>query len=205
MTQQEVIKTFVKALDDTQLSGRAALDEAVKACTNLGSYKELVDQFKADVEACGDNYQRFLIEKCGIILDNDDTGAITGADAGGDSVITDDNILPADGDPVYPEGSEFTIDGLTIYGIPDRSELTGAQQTIVHSWWLDGSIDLINQSYGFTFNEEGTGNHRMRLMFEDVDEVWKAAVQYTTAEDPTDGDTAPSSFVASILRAIVDR
>ena len=87
------------------------------------------------------------------------------------------------GAAIYPSSDTFIVDGLTLYGIPDRSSLTSAQQTIVRgicSWWLDGSIDLINRSYGFTFNEEGTANHRMRLVFDDTDELWKAAVHHTT-------------------------
>lgn len=38
MTQQEVIKAFNESLNNTQLSGRAALDEAVKASSNFTSY-----------------------------------------------------------------------------------------------------------------------------------------------------------------------
>lgn len=34
-TQQEVIKAFMKSLDTTTLSGEAALDEAIRACSNF--------------------------------------------------------------------------------------------------------------------------------------------------------------------------
>lgn len=48
MTQQEVIKAFNQSLNQTELSGRAALDEAVKASSNFSSYQEVVDKFLKD-------------------------------------------------------------------------------------------------------------------------------------------------------------
>ena len=165
LTQQEVIKAFIKSLDETEFSGRAALDEAVRACSNFESYQTLVDRFKADVEASGDNYQRFLIEKCGIILNNEDAGAITGSDAGGSEVKTNLGILPAEGEAVYPEGSEFTVNGLTIYGVPDRSTLTEQEQLVVqglYSWWIKDSLNLIEETYGLTLDGDIT-NRRLKL------------------------------------------
>ena len=46
----------------------------------------------ADCRACG-NADIFLRDYCGIILDNADTGAITGWDAGGLSIKTADNVI----------------------------------------------------------------------------------------------------------------
>ena len=45
MTQQEVIKAFNHSLDTTTVSGRAALDEAVKASSDFTSYQEVVNKF----------------------------------------------------------------------------------------------------------------------------------------------------------------
>ncbi len=118
MTQQEVIKAFMQSLDKTELSGRAALDEAVRASSNFSSYQEVANQFLED-QTTAKNWHRFLVEKCGIILDNADTGAISGSDAGG-TEKTAETILPAKGKAKYPSGTSFTVDGLTIYGIPIR-------------------------------------------------------------------------------------
>ncbi|MBQ9479517.1 MAG: calcium-binding protein, partial [Selenomonadaceae bacterium] len=186
--QVGAIKRLMASLDQTTLSGTDALDEAINAASNgsVESYADFVNRFRADLISCGGNGQRFLLEYCGINLFNEDTGAITGADAGG-TLKSETDLIDVSGAASYPSSDTFTIDGLTLYGLPDRSSLTADQQMIVrdlYSWWLDGSLELINQSYGLTLNEEGTTNHRMRLNFYDVDQLWKAAVEYMEGDEP---------------------
>ena len=41
MTQQEIIKAFMKSLDETKLSGEAALNEAIRACSPFSNFAEL--------------------------------------------------------------------------------------------------------------------------------------------------------------------
>ncbi|MBR1580544.1 MAG: hypothetical protein IJ668_08620, partial [Selenomonadaceae bacterium] len=189
--QVSVIKRFMASLDQTELSGRAALDEAVRASSDFTSYAQLVEQFRADIESCDGNWDKFLQQYCGIKLYNKDTGAITGSDAGGSTVKTNATIVDlgeySEDDP-YPEGSEFTVDGLTIYGIPDRDELTDDQQVIVknlYNHWLKGGLDLIKQSYGLSYNEEGTTNHRLCLRFMDEEDggMLAAVVANPTGDD----------------------
>ena len=94
MTQQEVIKKFMASLDTTTLSGKAALDEAIKAATNyFNNIETAIKQMVADSKNAK-NSNDFLKKYCGIILDNDDTGAITGKDAGGSKTKTDSSIVP---------------------------------------------------------------------------------------------------------------
>ena len=172
-TQQEVMKAFMKSLDETEKSGRAALDEAIKASSNFGSYQEVVEKFAKDREAAGDNWHRFLVEKCGIILDNKDTGAISGSDAGGATSKGAEDIIPCEGDASYPSGSSFTVDGVTIYGIPDKDELSEDEQYIVqglYSWWIRDALALIKESYGLSFTEENTTNARMKLRLYEEDD-----------------------------------
>ena len=69
MTQQEVIKTFMHSLDETTLKGSAALNEAIKASSNFKSFKAVRTQFLNDLQSAK-NWQTFLVEKCGIVLDN---------------------------------------------------------------------------------------------------------------------------------------
>ena len=167
MTQQEVMKTFMQSLNETEKSGRSALDEAIKASSNFGSYQEVVSKFYADRQEAG-NWHTFLVRYCGIILDNADTGAISGSDAGGATAKGATDILPSEGDTAYPEGSSFTVDGLTIYGIPPKEELTEDQQYVVqglYSWWLRDALALIKESYGLTFTDDGTTNMRLKLHF----------------------------------------
>ena len=61
-TQQEVIKAFMQSLDKIELSGRAALDEAVRASSNFSSYQEVANQFLED-QMSANNWHRFLVEK----------------------------------------------------------------------------------------------------------------------------------------------
>lgn len=185
MTQQEVIKTFMQSLDKTELSGRAALDEAIQASSSFQNFEDFKRKFLADL-ATAKNWQTFLIEKCGIILDNEDTGAISGSDAGGTKKGAAD-ILPSKGKAKYPEGTSFTVDGLTIYGIPPKENLTDDQQIVVqglYSWWIRDALKLIEESYGFSFSAEDATNSRMKLKFvNDENENFLAYVSF----DGSDG------------------
>ena len=133
------------------------------------------------------NWQTFLIEKCGIILDNKDTGAISGSDAGGSKTKTATDIIPSKGEAKYPEGTFFTVRGVTIYGIPPKETLTQDQQIIVqglYSWWLRDALKLIEESYGFSYKEADTTNARLKLKFyEDPDSGVLASVNF----DGSDG------------------
>ena len=187
MTQQEVIRTFMQSLNDTTLKGGAALNEAIKASSNFKSFSAVRKQFLDDLKAAK-NWHTFLVEKCGIILDNTDTGAISGSDAGGKVTKTATDILPSTGEAQYPEGSSFIIDGLTIFGIPDKKFLTADQQYVItglYSWWLPDALELIKESYGFSFTDVDTTNSRLQLKFEnDPDDGTFAYVSF----DNIDGD-----------------
>ena len=148
--QQEVIRRFMASLDKTPLEGTDAVDAAVRACSDFDDLDALIDQFISDCENADD----FLKNYCGIDLDNEDTGAITGFDAGGSTVKTNESIVLESGDASYPEGTSFEINGLTV-NIPEQDELTDAQQTIIrglYSWWLSGALDLIAESYGSNYS-----------------------------------------------------
>ncbi|MBR4151455.1 MAG: hypothetical protein IKT98_00670, partial [Selenomonadaceae bacterium] len=98
MTPQQVIKNFMEALDthsfkssgtseaNKQALAKDILDQAIKASSNFNGIQDLIDSFISDCrsynEADSSNgWINFLKEKCGIDLDNIDTGAITGSDA----------------------------------------------------------------------------------------------------------------------------
>lgn len=185
MTQQEVIKTFMQSLNDTTLKGGAAVNEAIKASSSFKSFSAVRSQFLADLKVAK-NWHTFLVEKCGIILDNADTGAISGADAGGSSVKTATDILPSTGTAKYPIGSSFTVDGLTIYGIPDKKYLTADQQYVItglYSWWLRDALALIKESYGLSYTDVDTTNSRLQLKFEDdPDDTTFASVSFSNID-----------------------
>lgn len=89
LSQLQIMRDFMQALDETTTFGNKAFDVAVVACSRglYSSAQDLVDRFIYDcVNHGGYNYdtqKQFLLEYCGINLNNTDTGAITGADAGG--------------------------------------------------------------------------------------------------------------------------
>ena len=164
-TQQKVIKTFMRTLDNTTLTGAAALNRAIRKSSDFKNFDEVKKQFLADLKAAK-NWHTFLVEKCGIILDNQDIGAISGADAGGSKVKTSDNLLSASGNAKYPSGSSFTVEGMTLYGIPPKDTLTEDEQYVVqglYSWWLRDALKLIKTSYGLSFDETDTTNSRLKL------------------------------------------
>lgn len=183
MTQQEVIKTFMQSLNDTTLKGGKALDAAIKTASNskFKNFAALKKKFLTDQKSAK-NWHTFLVEKCGIILDNADTGAISGSDAGGSKTKKGTNILPSTGKAKYPEGSSFTVDGLTIYGIPDKRFLTADQQYVIqglYSWWIRDALALIKESYGFSFTDVDTTNSRLKMEFvDDPNDTSHATVTY---------------------------
>ena len=187
-TQQEVIKTFMQSLNDTTLKGGKALDEAIKASSKFKSFSAVKKQFLADMKAA-DNWHTFLVQKCGIVLDNKDTGAISGADAGGSKAKGATDILPSTGTLKYPEGRSFTVDGLTIYGIPDESFLTDDQKYVIkglYSWWIRDALALIKESYGFSFTDANATNSRLKMKF--VNEPDSGTFAYVSY-DNIDGKT----------------
>ena len=76
---QDVIKNFMASLDQTNLSGESALDEAISACSNgaFSTIQEAIDQMVSDCRTSS-SANAFLADYCGIDLNNADTGAITG-------------------------------------------------------------------------------------------------------------------------------
>ena len=169
-TQQQVIKNFMAALDQTSSKGTAALDAAIKACSysQYTSIQTVINKMVSDCRSAG-NYETFLRDYCGIILDNDDTGAITGSDAGGYVTKTAESIVPEYmSEFVNYTGNSFTSRGLNfqlsyIYEDSDKSEhysnrsfgsLNNSEKVIwqaLYSWYAPKALDLIAESYGSNF------------------------------------------------------
>ena len=154
-TPQEVIRAFMQSLDRTTLRKREALDQAVRASSNFSSWQNVIDSMVSDCASYGGEGDRFLQEKCGIILSNEDTGAITGADAGAGVVKTAESVVPEDAPLVYPTSGTSTFYGLTAVW-PNKNSLTQSQQLIIaalNSWWIPNALQLIKESYGLSFEE----------------------------------------------------
>ena len=114
MTQQEVIKRFMYSLKTTDKTRKDAVSEAVyyAASNKFTNLDNLKNQFLSDIEKTN-NAEIFLKKYCGINLNNADTGAITGSDAGSGTVKTASSVVlesgnVSDWDYVAP-GSSFTL------------------------------------------------------------------------------------------------
>ncbi|MBR1646753.1 MAG: hypothetical protein IJ685_08255 [Selenomonadaceae bacterium] len=162
-TQRDVIKNFMAILDTTTAQGENALDAAISAVSNFSSYADFRTQLLSDCKAVN-NADTFLRTYCGIILDNDDTGAITGLDAGG-SVKTAESIVPESGELINFTGDSFTANGLTVkLGQVNSSGNTVARSfsdlsdneiylwQSIYTWWLASGLDLISESYGENYS-----------------------------------------------------
>ena len=163
-TQQDVIKQFMAVLDKTTSQGEDALDEAISACTNFSSYADFRAQLLSDCKAVG-NATTFLKTYCGIDLSNTDTGAITGSDAGG-TTKTSTSVVPESGSLSNFTGNSFTVNGLTVkLGNGDSEGNITSTRTFsdlddneaylwqaLYTWWMDGGLDLIADSYGSNYS-----------------------------------------------------
>ena len=109
-----VIKKFVQALIDTTSTGEAAANAAFKAVGAV-SYDTFKEKFHS--AQSGLSTQDFLEQYCGIRVNNKDTGAITGSDAGGSTTKTAESIISEAAKAVSltkAEYNSFTKNGLTV-------------------------------------------------------------------------------------------
>ena len=190
-TQQGVIKTFMAALDKTTKNGTAAVDEAVKACSNFGGVQAVINKMLADCKSYNDadsknGWENFLLEKCGINLDNLDTGAITGSDAGGSKAKTAESIVPESGALKKFTGNSFTINGLTVKlgqdgdnhsTIPRDYKTLSAQEKYIwhslYSYWTKSGLNLISESYGNNFSFLKESNPATKTLYITFDQTKK--------------------------------
>ena len=164
-TAAQVIKKFMVALDSTELSGEAALDEAVKACADgdFSSIREVIQRCVNDCQETSDG-TLFLQNSCDINLSNSDTGAISGLDAGGSTAKTAESIVPESGTAETPTGPTSSFSGLTVTW--PTGVLTTKERVIadyLNTWWIPQSLQLISDSYGLSFEEAGSRMNNIKI------------------------------------------
>ena len=176
-TPQDVIKAFMLSLDQsTETSVETMLDEAIRSASNnqYSTIQDVINSMVADCQAYNDadsvsGWKRFLLEKCDINLDNEDTGAISGYDAGGSSVEKTATSIVSENTTLDTEFEDnyFNINGLNVYLA--KQTASGAVSTIgyndtslgsderkiwqgLKSGWLANSLNLISNSYGSNYS-----------------------------------------------------
>ena len=193
VSQQEVIKSFMTTL--TTAGGKSAgIDEAIKKASNEkfetldALIESFLNDFQNNVGAAGSNEsQNFLKNYCGIILYNEDTGAITGSDAGGETTKTDISIVPENGPTsnwaLPTPGSTTTIQGLTFHW-PTTAYAANSPEGFVlrglSNEWMDSCLTLINESYGIGFTSSRATVKDIDIVFENEDSSRLAAVGHSS-------------------------
>ena len=162
-SQEKKGKTTQEALASAVI--RKKLDEAINNVTNgqISTMRDFIDKLIYDLNSAK-NGKDFLKRYCGINIEgksNEDTGAITGKDAGGSVVKTAESVV-LETVPVteweQPEpGSSYTFNeyGLTItYPTvgADGETFTDNEKFIMRGlkYWIESSLALIKESTGFT-------------------------------------------------------
>ena len=175
-----IIKKFVKTLVETKSTGTDAANAAFKA-VGAGNYAAFNSAFSS--AKSGYSNQDFLEQVCGIRLNNTDTGAITGSDAGGKTTKTAESIVPETAkakELTNAEYNSFTKNGLTVnieyeegdggknFGYDSETYL--AKQKLVtralYNWWIPESLDLINESLGIDFTDGRASINEINIKFD---------------------------------------
>ena len=189
-----VIKKIVKTLIETKSTGTDAVDAAMKA---VGAIRYDVFKSKYETELWETPYyqtsgaQTFAEQNCGIRINNKDTGAITGSDAGGKTIKTAESIIPESTKAVSltkAQYNSFTKNGLTVNitynekadkDVDEKFNYSGAtylaKQKLVtralYNWWIPESLDLINESLGINFTDGRANTNEINIVFADNSKI----------------------------------
>ncbi|MBQ9488167.1 MAG: hypothetical protein IJU91_10305 [Selenomonadaceae bacterium] len=172
--EQAVMKNFTKALSGSVKTGTAKIDEAIKVSTKFDSLQDVIDNMVSDCAKAnsgdGGSAEKFMSEYCGITNQNNGTFNSNRGYYLYDNKTYKD-LLPQEGDAVYPADTTFDANGLTV-NILDLSDIkeTGAtlsdetknnlvpnEQLVIkgaYSWWLKDAAKLVEDTYNVDFNGE---------------------------------------------------
>lgn len=189
----DTMKKFMNVLDTSSRGGLSGLNEAVQAVSRFSSANDWIQNF---INECNDfnttnshgytSVDNFLAAVCDINLNNQDTGAITGKDAGGLTIKTPESIIPENNNGSFPTpGSKTTIQGLTVKWPTtgySGSTLTQSEQLVLYglnSWWINESLNLINESYGLNFYNNSATISEISVKFNYTQSSTLAYVNYS--------------------------
>ena len=167
-----VLKKFMNVLVTTEKRADRALDDAVRISSG-GKFKTMLalqSSFINNIKKYSANYddssasgrtesraaiEAFLKKYCGINLNNNDTGSISGRDAGS-RMIKDVNNVVADSVASIkkfklPASSSTWIEGLHVHWPTASSSLEKFIIKGLNTSWIANSLRLIRESYGISF------------------------------------------------------
>ena len=182
-----IIKRFVEVLTTTSNTGETAVDDALKQF-GINSYSAFKQTFSDAYNNSGLSDQDFLEQVCGVRLNNEDTGAITGYDAGGSTTKTSESIIPESTiaqSLTDDEYESFTKGGLT-FNVTYRSfGMLGfgseVERLIVrglYNWWVPEALDLIQESLGLNFTDGRASVNTINISFTYQDEAHNSLSEF---------------------------
>lgn len=186
-TAQQIIRAFMDNLINfsTQAYG---LDLAINACTGrtIPGLDTLTSNFLRDLNSSA-NYADFLSDYCDIILDNADTGAITGKDASGGLEKTAQSVVrertPIEQWEMPEAGTSTVINALTVRwptsGV--NGDFSDAEKFILkglNSEWIARSLELIYDTYEISFYDYRIAVREISVNFENNNNDVLAYVNY---------------------------
>lgn len=165
------IKIMISSMAGSRLTNPdIILDNGVKA---IGSRYRAVGAVKADFLTDlqrsvnrHESYTTFLENSCGIVLFNEDDGSIYGYDAGGEKIVTAEDIVWEDGGEMlsYPANSLHLGDykacyryfDNTLFLFPDRDKITEDEQyvlALVATHHIPAAMGMIKTLTGLSFSK----------------------------------------------------
>lgn len=172
-TPLSIMRSFMQSLSEfsyTEKTITKALNAAVNYASGgkFTSWNNLISNFTNSVKNHGSKTQnengtvddpatkKYLQNYCGINLDNNDSGAITGKDAGGTKRKTKESIIPESNisnlKTVTKEKN--TIAGVTFHWAKTTNKTEKFIQNCIYTWWAKNGLKLINDSYGLSFTSK---------------------------------------------------
>jgi len=187
--QQAAIKSLMQVLDYTRNTGKMAINEAVRTASGgrFAGIEDLIESFKRDCEdysGSQNNLNRrraFLREFAGIVLDNDDTGAITGNDVNYANPVKTAESVVAD--------TLRLTNGIEI-AFPDYASYSSEQKAVcsyIKNNWVQNALNLIEESYGMSFWGSSVRKINFSFFYEPPDaNGWTTQASTSTWINPKD-------------------
>lgn len=181
---------IANTLADPNKTGTQAVDAAMQSIIgNQSSYSAFQSEFSSAKSSSSSN-QYFLEQVCGVRLNNTDSGAITGSDAGGKVTKTDQSVVPEAATAKELSAAEynsFTKNGLKVNvsyltktddqvksgNYAEQFNYSGetylAKQKLVvralYNWWIPEALDMINEVLGVNFTDGKANINELNIKF----------------------------------------
>lgn len=174
---KDMLYAMTQVTQDSGKEGTEILDVGVAACSSFENTEAVTNKLLRKLDeykSAGKRPSVFLLETCGIDLENEDTGSIFGSDCGGSTSYNEETIVQEDTsktptyptntltlrDSSFPDGS-YVMNYTSTVGanilVPPASELSDSRQNVIKfitTWYIDAALNMIYQAYGLRLDAE---------------------------------------------------